>query len=80
MSALLLSGCMTARLYSEQELGVVGQSCGYALGEVVQDEEERKLLLVVTAAEATAAERRCISRWARPRRLHVVFAQVEPSQ
>jgi len=78
---LLLAGCATTpRLYSEQELGSLATSCGYALGEVVQDPEEKKLLLVLTAVPTTRAEQACIYRWARPRRLHVVYAQVEAAQ
>ncbi len=77
---LLLGACATTRLYSEQELGSLAQSCGYALGEVVQDAEEKRLLLVLTAVPTTVAEQRCIRDWARPRHLHVVYAQVEMEQ
>jgi len=78
---LLLAGCVTTpRLYSAQELGSLAQSCGYALGEVVQDPEEKRLLLVVTAVATTKTEQDCIYRWARPRRLHVVYAQVGTGQ
>jgi hypothetical protein len=77
----LLAGCATTpRLYSQQELGSLAQSCGYALGEVIQDPEEKKLLLVLTAVPTTKTEQACIYRWARPRRLHVVYAQVEVPQ
>jgi hypothetical protein len=80
-ASLLLAGCVTTpRLYTQQELGTLAQRCGYALGEVVQDEEETRLLLVLTAVATTKAEENCIYRWARPRRLHVVFAQIEGSQ
>jgi hypothetical protein len=78
---LLIGGCVTTpKLYSQQELGSLAQSCGYALGEIIQDPEEKKLLLVLTAVPTTAAEQRCIRRWARPRHLHVVYAQVEIPQ
>ena len=72
-----VTACATPRLYSEVELGTLAQSCGYALGEVIQDPEEKRLLLVITAASATPAEQRCIYRWAHPRRLHVVYANVD---
>ena len=79
-AVLVVSGCATPRLYTEAELGTLAQSCGYSLGEVVQDAEEKRLLFVLTAASATLAEQRCIFRWARPRHLHVVYAQVETPQ
>ena len=81
LAGLALSACVTTpKLYTQQELGSLAQSCGYALGEIVQDPEEKKLLLVLTAVPTTAAERKCIHRWARPRHLHVVYAQVEMPQ
>jgi hypothetical protein len=80
-AALALSACVTTpKLYTPQELGSLAQSCGYALGEIIQDPEEKKLLLVLTAVPTTEAERKCIHRWARPRHLHVVYAQVEMPQ
>lgn len=73
-----LSACATIpRLYTEQELGSLATACGYALGEVVQDPEEKRLLLVLTAVPTSAGERQCIYAWARPRRLHVVYANVQ---
>jgi hypothetical protein len=76
-ACLALGACATPRLYSEAELGTLAESCGYSLGEVVQDESEKRLLLVLTAAVTSQTEQRCIYRWARPRHLHVVYAQVE---
>ncbi len=79
--AVSLAGCVTTpKLYTPQVLGTLAQSCGYALGEVIQDPEEKKLLLVLTVVPTTAAEQACIHRWARPRHLHVVYAQVEMPQ
>jgi hypothetical protein len=81
VAAAALGGCVTTpKLYTQQELGSLAQSCGYALGEIIQDPEEKKLLLVLTAVPTTAAEQQCIRRWARPRHLHVVYAQVEMPQ
>lgn len=78
LAPLTLAACATTpQLYTQQELGSLATSCGYALGEVVQDPEEKKLLLVMTAVPTSAAERQCIYDWARPRRLHVVYAQVQ---
>jgi hypothetical protein len=78
IGGLALTACVTTpRLYTQQELGSLAQSCGYALGEIIQDEEEKRLLLVLTAVQTTQAEQQCIRRWARPRHLHVVYAQVK---
>jgi hypothetical protein len=78
---LPLAACVTTpKLYTQQELGSLAQSCGYALGEIIQDPEAKKLLLVLTAVPTTLAEQKCIRRWARPRHLHVVYAQVEMPQ
>ena len=76
---LFAAGCAT-RLYSQQELGSVGQRCGYALGEVAQEADEKRILLVMTAVPTTATQEQCIYRWARRRRLHVAFIQIEQAQ
>ena len=73
----LLAGCATARLYSQQELGSIGERCGYALGEVAQEADEKRILLVMTAVPTSPAQQQCIYRWAHPRRLHVAFIQIE---
>ena len=76
--ALLVGGCATVpRLYSQQELGQVAQRCGYALGELIQEEEEPRILFVFTLAEENRVDQACVYRWARPRRLHVAFMAVE---
>ena len=77
---LCLPACARTRLYTEQELGTLARSCGYALGQVSQDAEEKRLLLVLTSSGQASGAEQCIYRWARPRRLHVVFAQVEQGQ
>jgi hypothetical protein len=69
---VLLSACATARMHSVAELNDVGQRCGLALGELVQDEEEKKLLFLFRTAP-TPQERACVQRWARKNRLHPVF-------
>jgi hypothetical protein len=73
--ALALGACATTptapRLHSVQELGVVAQGCGLALGEVVQEAEEPRLLFLFASA-ATAREVRCVRRWSRRRHLHFV--------
>lgn len=77
-----LAGCVaTPRLYSSQELGVVARSCGFALGEVVQEAEEPRLLFLF-AASASPEEVACVQRWSRPRHFHFVHieAVVEAEQ
>jgi hypothetical protein len=61
-------------MYSPQELGVVAQRCGAALGEVVQEEEEPRLLFLF-AAGAPETEVRCVRRWSHRRSLHFVHIE-----
>lgn len=72
IAALLLSGCVTARMHSETELNTVGRQCGLALGELFQDESEKRLLFMMRDG-ATAEERACVSKWARERHLRLVY-------
>ena len=73
-AALALSGCVTARLHSEEELATVGRDCGLALGELFQDESEKRLLFLFRV-EPTAAQRSCVVRWARRNRLKTVIVE-----
>ena len=72
--ALALSACATttARMHSEAELNVAARECGYALGELAQDEEEKKLLFVM-AANPSAAKQVCVKQWAQRNGLKPVF-------
>ena len=71
--ALALSACATtARMHSEAELNVAARECGYALGELAQDEEEKRLLFVM-AANPSAAKQVCVKRWAQRNGLKPVF-------
>ena len=72
--ALSLSACATtaARMHSEAELNVAARECGYALGELAQDEEEKRLLFVMTA-NPSAAKQVCVKKWARRNGLRPVF-------
>ena len=72
--ALLLSGCVTARLHSDEELATVGRDCGLALGELFQDESEKRLLFLFRV-EPTAAQRSCVVRWARRNHLKTVIVE-----
>ena len=61
---LTLSACVTPRLHDKQALNAVGARCGFALGEVFQDEEEKKLLFVIRQ-DVTPEQKACVSKWAR---------------
>jgi hypothetical protein len=65
-----LSACVTARMHTKAELNGVEQSCGLAVGELIQDESEKRLLILFRVG-ATAEERSCVSRWARRNHLHL---------
>ena len=73
LAALLLSACATtARMHSESELNVAATTCGFALGQLAQDEEEKRLLFVMEANPA-AAKQVCVKQWARRNGLKPVF-------
>ncbi len=78
-ATLALSACATARLHSEDELNAVGRTCGLALGELFQDEEEKRLVFLFRIAP-TPAERSCVVKWAKKKRLRpvIVEAVLEP--
>jgi hypothetical protein len=69
---LLLAGCVTARLHSEEELATVGRECGLALGELFQDESEKRLLFLFRV-QPSPEQRLCVVRWARKNKLRTVF-------
>lgn len=77
-AAAILSACATvqsqARMHSQAELNSVGEDCGLALGELFQDESEARLLFLFRA-QPTAAERACVSRWAKKNHLRPVFIE-----
>ena len=72
--ALVLSGCVTARFHSEEELATVGRDCGLALGELFQDESEKRLLFLFRISPTTE-QRACVVRWARKNRLKTVIVE-----
>jgi hypothetical protein len=71
-ASLALSGCVTARLHSDDELSSVGRACGLAVGELFQDASEKRLLFLFRVG-ATAEQRVCVARWARRNHLKTVF-------
>lgn len=74
--ALLLSACATAQLHTDVQLNQVGQRCGLALGELIQDEAEKRLLLMIRQSP-TDAQRACVAQWARANHLKAVFVAME---
>ena len=75
-AALALSACATAQLHSDAQLNQVGQRCGLALGELIQDEAEKKLLLMIRQSPSPE-QRACIVQWARANHLKAVFVTME---
>ncbi len=71
---LLLAGCVTARLHSEEELATVGRECGLAMGELFQDESEKRLLFLFRV-QPSPERRLCVVRWARKNHLKTVIVE-----
>ena len=71
---MLLSGCVTARFHSDEELATVGRDCGLALGELFQDESEKRLLFLFRISPSRE-ERACVIRWARRNHLKTVIVE-----
>jgi len=75
ISILTLSACATAQLHTESQLNGVAQTCGLALGDVMQDESEKRLLFLMKI-EPSAGERVCVYRWAHRNHLHLVVINI----
>ena len=72
-ATLSLSACATpARMHSEAELNSAATTCGFALGQLAQDEEEKKLLFIMEA-NPSAQKQVCVKKWARRNGLKPVF-------
>ncbi|MGE5952543.1 MAG: hypothetical protein ACM308_02815 [Qipengyuania vulgaris] len=71
-AALLLSACVSARMHSEAELNSAAMECGFALGQLAQDEEEKRLLFIMEA-NPSAQKQVCVKKWARRNGLRPVF-------
>ena len=77
LALFALAACATPRLHSVEQLNAAGLNCGLALGELIQDETEKKLLIMLRPG-ATAAQKRCVSQWARRNHLKaVIIDQIE---
>lgn len=61
-------------MHTEAELNTIGQRCGLAAGELIQDEEEKRLLFLFRIAP-TPGERLCVAQWARRNHLRPVFIE-----
>ena len=72
LGALALSACVSARMHTESELNTAANKCGFALGQLAQDEEEKRLLFIMEA-NPTAAKQVCVNQWARRNGLKPVF-------
>ena len=71
--ALALFACATpARMHTESELNKVAAKCGFALGQLAQDEEEKRLLFIMEA-NPSAAKQVCVKNWAKRNGLKPVF-------
>jgi hypothetical protein len=76
-AVLALSACATsAQMHTEMQLNDVGTHCGFALGELMQDESEKRLLLIIRNTPS-AEQRVCVARWARANHLKAVFVQMQ---
>ena len=74
IAAFSLSGCVTARMHSADELAAVGRECGLALGELVQEHELKKVLFLYRIAPSRA-QRSCVYRWAHKNHLHLAVIE-----
>ena len=73
-AALTLSGCVTARMHSADELAAVGRECGLATGELVQEVELKKVLFLYRVAPSRT-QRNCVHQWARKNHLHLAVIE-----
>jgi len=73
-SCVALSGCVTARMHSEAELGEVTRVCGLDAGELFQDAEEPRILFLIRQ-DASPRERLCATRWAKRNHLHLAYVE-----
>ena len=77
IATLALSACATAPvLHTEAQLNEIGTRCGFALGELMQDESEKRLLLIIRNTPSPQ-QRLCVARWARANHLKAVFVHMD---
>ena len=68
---LLLAGCATPRMHSQDELNSASLACGLSYGELIQDEEAKQLLILFREQPAPK-QRHCVYQWARKNHLKLV--------
>lgn len=74
---LALSACATTPvMHTEMQLNDVGTRCGFALGELMQDDSEKRLLLIIRNTPSPQ-QRVCVARWARQNHLKAVFVHMD---
>jgi hypothetical protein len=73
-AALILSGCVTARMHSEAELSAAGRECGLSEGELVQEHELKKVLFLYRVAPSPE-QRHCVYQWAHKNHLHLAVIE-----
>ena len=73
---LLIAGCATPRLHSEQELALTATRCALSPGDLVQEDDLKKVLMWI-ANRPTVAQHRCVKDWARRRHLHLAVVTID---
>jgi hypothetical protein len=63
-------------MHTEMQLNDVGTRCGFALGELMQDDSEKRLLLIIRNTPSPQ-QRVCVARWARQNHLKAVFVHMD---
>ena len=72
--AVITTGCVSHRVYSEQELAVVAKTCGVAAGEVIQEPDHPRFLFLY-AVGPTHEQLACVRRWSRRRDMHLSYIE-----
>ena len=71
IACLVLTGCATAQLHTQDQLNDVAMACGLSYGDVVQETEEKRLLFLYRIAPKPQ-QRHCVYQWARRNHLNLV--------
>lgn len=72
--ALLVTGCVTPRLYSPLELADVAIGCDVPTTDLAQDPDLKRVLFFYTVAPSTD-QLDCVHKWARKHRLHLAYIE-----
>ena len=71
IASLVLTGCATAQLHTQDQLNDVAMACGLSYGDVVQETEEKRLLFLYRVSPKLE-QRRCVYQWAHRNHLNLV--------